>query len=304
MSFSTLALAAVLPVPLRQPALWARLAVVVAGGLLAIALARLAWLLLAGPTLPLDAVAPPAPVQVRADDRASTPIAQWHLFGNAAPLLAGPAIAAPETALRLFLRGTLNESGADEGIAIIADAEGGERAYRVGDALPGGAELTAVQAGRVLLSRSGVTEQLSLPVDTTPGASDGRAPTPAAARRGPGAGSGLSFINPVISTGGPRIDAATRAALPNLEALASQVNVLPVIENGRFAGVRLAVGRDSDLLTRTGLKPTDIVTAVNGIPLDGPQRQQQLLDSLRGSSSVQVTVRRDGKEQKLTVGLQ
>ena len=305
MSLSTLALAAVLPVPLRQPALWARLAVVVAGVLLAIALARLAWLLVAGPTLPLDAVAPPPPPQVAADPRASTPIAQWHLFGNAAPLPTGPAIAAPETALRLFLRGTVNESGADEGIAIIADAEGGERAYRVGDALPGGAELTAVLAGRVLLSRGGVTEQLSLPVDTTPGAADGRPAAPAAAgARGPGAGNGLSFINPVISTGGPRIDAATRAALPNIEALASQVNVLPVIENGRFAGVRLAVGRDSDLLARTGLKPTDIVTAVNGIPLDGPQRQQQLLDSLRGSSSVQVTVRRDGKEQKLTVGLQ
>jgi general secretion pathway protein C len=76
-----------------------------------------------------------------------------------------------------------------------------------------------------------------------------------------------------------------------------------VLENGRFAGVRLSVGRDSELFSRTGLKPTDLITAVNGIPLDGPQRQAELMTSLRGAQSLQLTVRRDGREQQIGVDL-
>jgi general secretion pathway protein C len=306
MSSTAYALALALPAPLRHPALWSRLALAAAGVLLAIALARLAWLLLAGPVLPLDAATPlPAP-SAAASQAPVGSIAQWHLFGDAMPLTRQAAVA-PETQLKLFLRGTLNTDADGEGIAIIADAEGGERAYRAGDALPGGATLTEVHAGRVLLSRDGITEQLSLPLD--PGA--GGAPATTAARApggssviGPGMRPGaLSLINPGISRAGPQIEAATRAALPDLAALASQVQVFPVLENGRFAGVRIAAGRDSDLLSRTGIRPTDIVTAVNGIPLDGPQRQQQLVESLSGGGPVQVTVLRDGKPLQLSVSL-
>ena len=85
--------------------------------------------------------------------------------------------------------------------------------------------------------------------------------------------------------------------------LAKQVQVLPVMENGRMAGVRLAAGRDSDILSRAGLLPTDIVTAVNGIPLDGPQRQAELIANLSKARNAQVTVRRDGKEIQLSIGL-
>src|SRR5690606_17739678 len=113
---------------------------------------------LPAPALHASAQAPPAP------------IAQWHLFGDAMPMQPSQAIDAPETALQLFLRGTVNDAGDGGGYAIISDAEGGEQSYRVGDALPGGATLTAVYAGRVLLQRDGLTEQLSLPVDATPGA--------------------------------------------------------------------------------------------------------------------------------------
>ena len=306
MSSSVLAFALAVPAPLRQQAAWARLALAAAVVLLAIALARLAWLLVAGPVLPLEATAP-LPPPAAAGQAPAGSIAQWHLFGDAMPV-ARQVVAAPETQLRLFLRGTLNTDVDGEGIAIIADAEGGEQAYRAGDALPGGATLTEVHAGRVLLSREGVLEQLSLPLEPV-GAAAATPPRPPGGKDasgviGPGMRPGaLSLINPGISRAGPQIDAATRAALPDLAALASQVQVFPVMENGRFAGVRLATGRDSDLLSRSGIRPTDIVTAVNGIPLDGPQRQQQLLDSLAGGGPVQVTVQRDGKPVQLSVSL-
>ena len=45
------------------------------------------------------------------------------------------------------------------------------------------------------------------------------------------------------------------------------------------------------------------VHAVNGIPLDGPQRQAELMNSLRDARSLQLTVRRDGSEQQIGVDL-
>lgn len=70
-----------------------------------------------------------------------------------------------------------------------------------------------------------------------------------------------------------------------------------------MAGVRLATGRDSDLLSRAGLLPTDVVTQVNGIPLDGPQRSAELMTALKDARTVQITVRRDGKDLQLSIGL-
>jgi general secretion pathway protein C len=107
----------------------------------------------------------------------------------------------------------------------------------------------------------------------------------------------------MIAPGGPNMESIRDATGIDAAALASQVQVFPVLENGRFAGVRLSAGRDSELFERSGLRPTDIVTAVNGIPLDGPQRQSELLESLRDARSLQLTIRRDGREQQVGVDL-
>lgn len=289
-----------------SPVFWARLLALAAAALALWALARLALLLLAGPSIPLQ----PSGFQPLAAEAApaEASIARWKLFGEAGVAidLAALAANAPETALKLTLRGTLNLEDQDQGIAIISDESGRHARYQVGDALPGGARLSAISAGRVLLERNGQTEGLSLPRE------DGSRPVPGA-RPSSGAGAGASagvdrsmpspFINPMIAPGGPDMDSIREATGIDAAELASQVQVFPVLENGRFAGVRLSAGRDSALFERSGLKPTDIVTAVNGIPLDGPQRQSELMNSLRDASSLQLTIRRDGREQQLGVDL-
>jgi general secretion pathway protein C len=130
--------------------------------------------------------------------------------------------------------------------------------------------------------------------------------TPGAPR--PGSGSlpgspGNPFVNPSISFGAPSLESLRTATGTDVAELARQVNVQPVMENGRFAGVRLTVGRDSDILSRTGLRSTDLITAVNGVPLDGPQRQPELMRMLQGARQLNLTIRRDGQVQTLTVGL-
>jgi general secretion pathway protein C len=288
----------------------ARLLTIAVALLVLLAVLRLGFLLLAGPAVPMQpsGFVPASGAAVAATDAG---VARWHLFGESGAAIDLMALAhnAPETSLKLILRGTFNLESHEDGIAIISDEGGEHRRYKVGDELPGGARLEAISAGRVLLSRNGVTEGLSLPRDAqaqVAGAGAGSAapgagaPAPRAPSTAPPV---MPFINPVIASGAPSMESIREATGIDAAALASQVQVFPVLENGRFAGVRLAVGRDSELFSRTGLKPTDILTAVNGIPLDGPQRQSELMSSLRDARSLRLTVRRDGAEQQIGVDL-
>jgi general secretion pathway protein C len=291
----------------------ARGAMIAAGLLAALAGLRLLATLATGPAL-----APVAPVQL-ASAGPDTPapaqsVANWHLFGNAtAPIdLAQLAQAAPATALKLTLRGTLNENAPEGGLAIIGDETGTDRAYRVGDTLPGDARLEGIYAGRVLLSRAGVNESLSLPTETKNSAPTlsgpgvrGADPMLAQSIGGnlPGSATPAPFVAPVVGPMAPSLDSFRNNLGTDPAELAKQVQIFPVIENGRMAGVRLSAGRDSDILARAGLRPSDIVTAVNGIPLDGPQRSAELMATLKDARRVQVTVRRDGQDVQLAIGL-
>ena len=292
----------------RRSALLARMALALAFAACAYALVKLVWLFVGGPTLP-----PVAPIPLDAPATASAQPAQsvaaWHLFGNTQGTvdLAALAQSAPATALNLLLRGTLNENAPEGGIAIIAEGTGPDQAYRVGDMLPGGARLDGIYSGRVLLSRNGGNESLSLLNDASAATAGGNRPAAAVGGRRTGlpgaAAPATPFINPNIATGMPSMESIRANTGVDVTELAKQVQVLPVMENGRMAGVRLAAGRDSDILSRAGLLPTDIVTAVNGIPLDGPQRQGELIANLSKARNAQVTVRRDGKEIQLSIGL-
>jgi len=77
-----------------------------------------------------------------------------------------------------------------------------------------------------------------------------------------------------------------------------------VFENGKIAGARLSGGGQvAALMQKAGIKPTDLITAVNGTALAGLSNPQQFMDNLRNASSLQVTVLRDGKPATLTLDL-
>lgn len=289
---------------------WPRLVMACAALAIAWSAAQVLWLLVAGPTLPEPSSPDPQALPVAPSRGHEVPLSQWHLFGQSSGAvdLAQLAAVAPETALRLFLKGTLNLDAPDGGIAIVADDQGHEQAYRVGDRLPGDAELIGVYASRVLLRRAGVEEGLSLLPDagsasaSAPASGGGAARRPMLSMAPGGAPPVPAFVNPQVYAGAPSLETIRAATNTDVAELAKQVNVIPVLENGRFAGVRLSVGRDSDLLARSGLRSSDLITAVNGIPLD-VQRQAELLATLRSARQFTVTIRRDGQSMDVPVGL-
>jgi len=54
---------------------------------------------------------------------------------------------------------------------------------------------------------------------------------------------------------------------------------------------------------RLGLRPGDLVTAINGTPLDDPARGQEIFGTLGSSSEAHVTVMRNGRQQDLTLNM-
>ena len=70
---------------------------------------------------------------------------------------------APDTRLKLVLRGAFASDDRALSRAIIADPRGKEEHYSVGDALPGNAELSEVHPDKVILKRGGRFETLRLP---------------------------------------------------------------------------------------------------------------------------------------------
>jgi len=265
----------------------------------AVVAVRLAWLLVAGPSLPLEA--PPAQARLQADQR--QPLASLGLFG-AAPAAGTPATSVPVSTSSLRLSGVLAGDDPERGVALIAEGDGAQRHYRVGDSLPGGARLQAVYPDHVQVSRGGASERIDLPRgglrEPARARRDARPVAPAGAAGAVAASGG--FLTAAPSIGRPSLATARAQAAPDLAALAEGANIVPVLDGDRVVGVRLRLS-DPTVLERLGLSAEDVITEVNGIALDGPQRRAELEASLTGGGPVRLTVRRDGVDRQLTIGL-
>src|SRR6185437_15131040 len=77
----------------------------------------------------------------------------------------------------------------------------------------------------------------------------------------------------------------------------------PVFAAGKQQGFRVYPGRDREAFIRLGLRPGDLVTAIDGTPLDDPSRAEQILSTLGASGEAHVTVLRNGQRQDLTLDL-
>lgn len=268
------------------PALEKRLpliASIVFGLLIAWLLAALTWSLLPGPKNATPIYRRTLAVTTAAPAANGAGLAAMHLFGEPA---SGGAVNAPETTLNLTLRGIAAGSHG-ESFAIIA-ASGVGNVYAVGAQLPGGAKVQAIAADHVLLDLNGQLQSLRLP-KTSGGASGGEVMAP----------------EPDVP---PVIYGRTLPATQNLEQLRNEIvqhperlldmmRAMPVMQNGKLEGYRVFPVGNSDAFSKLGLQPGDIVTAVNGMPLDNPAQSMQVLNNIRTSSQVAVTFLRNGQQE-------
>ena len=257
------------------------------------AVARLLWLLLPVPAAGQWRPPPPPVASVAATSSGSNleAIVASHLFGMyQAPTTTESLSAAPETHLNLTLLGILSGSSEHDSRALIGQQAGEEAPYSIGQDVVHGVSLQAIFPDRVILSRNGSLETLRLDKDApskggvNPGVADaGDAPVV-------GGGAGLGQIreqilaDPSKASDYIRVQPATAAA-------------------GGTKGYRIYPGKDRTIFNNAGLRPGDLVTAVNGIQLDDGQKALQTLNDLKGAGSVTVTLERGGQTQTVNVTL-
>ena len=293
---------------------YAERAALICSALLALAalwlLVRLVWLLVPRGAAALD-VAPARAGTAAAGAVPAQSIAKWHLFGDT-PIKRNAGRNAPATTLSLILRGTVAENDPKSGVAVISDPQNGERAFRVGEEVASGARLDAIYPDHVVLVHEGAEEVLNLPRDRNLAPGDIVRPVPATAssRSNPLAAASSAPVAsdaaaPVQRVKAPADWQQTVARLrQNPDELAKRVQIVPVLEGGKLSGVRVSAGADAALLSQIGLRAGDVITSVNGLPVDSFARGEQILAGLKNSASVRVTVQRDGKPVDLSVGLQ
>lgn len=228
-----------------------------------------------------------------------TEIVNWHLFGTStapagtAAAVGGSApIDAPETHLNLVLRGVLSSDDPKEARAIIAEPNGTENFFRVGAALPGGAELKEIYADRIILLRAGRHETLRLPREAMEGA------VSAPGRSGGGA-RGLPTGDPGALLGEYR-----DRMVENPLVLLDLARAVPVpAPGGGITGFRLFPGNKPALFAQLGLQAGDLVKEVNGLALDSAMRGGELMQRLGDSNQIDLRIERAGQEMNLSVAL-
>jgi general secretion pathway protein C len=213
-----------------------------------------------------------------------------QLFGQAEVATpSGDGSDAPPTSMALVLTGVLANSDPKTGIAILGESAATAKVFMIGDMVPGGARLNAVYPDRVVLERAGALESLLLPQQRAAMmASAPAAPMPA---QRPTAGD-VQIL-----------DRMRRMIESDPGMIGDVMRPQPVFAEGKQRGYRVYPGRNRAAFSRLGLRPGDLVTAINGTPLDDPARGNEIFSTLGSSAQARVTVMRSGREQELVLDM-
>jgi general secretion pathway protein C len=160
--------------------------------------------------------------------------------------------------------------------------------YSVGENV-NGASLHSVYLDHVILNRTGVLETLLLP--RLMSSTNGHMSAPHKPGPDPRATAALDNIRRMVQQDPGILDQVMRT-------VASYDNVA-----GKLRGFRAYPGKNRAIFAKLGLKPGDLVTAINGTQLDDPQHSQEVFNTIQTSDTVNVTVERGGQKQELSLNI-
>lgn len=281
-------------IPHRRVALALQALLLVAGAML---LARISWLLVPV-TPPPFAWQPMVVATGTASDDGLGEARDVALFGQlVAPTttVVRPTVDAPKTTLSLKLTGIVASDEEGRGAAIIEN-KGKQATYGIGEQVDGTtATVRRVMRDRVILMNSGKEETLMLDGEEYRRADVG--------------------VAPVATTQSPRATTAATSQLQDMRRelranptaamnhLSDYLRVSPVRDGEGLQGWRVNPGRDPQVFSAVGLKPNDLVIAMNGTDLTNLQQAMGVINQLGQMDEVALTVLRDGQQYEVNFAL-
>jgi len=221
------------------------------------------------------------------------PPAAGGLFGTAGSAESGASTSAPDTNLNLSLTGVIAADDPSIALAFIRVAGGSEKSYSIDEQVAGGAVVKEIYQDRVILSRNGRFETLRMPqkfsgIVLQDSSTEKLAPTNKA-----------NTIQSTIPV--EEVQKYKQKLLSSPNELAGLIRQRPVRRNGKIIGYRLFPGSDRDLFKRLGLKPGDIITSINDLPLTDPSSAMQLYGQLPSMSQLNIKLDRGGQPMDLSL---
>jgi general secretion pathway protein C len=194
---------------------------------------------------------------------------------------------APANTLTLELQGLIASSDERIAHAIIGDSSGQQHLYFLRAAVPGGAVVASILPDRVILDRGGQLEALILPRTRNPNTLVGDS--------SPSFPGGSSTAN---ST--PLSVMAEEQPVARSVRLADIMMSRPHLQRGEFRGVEVYPGEQATQFSNLGLKPGDVVTAIDGRPLTSSNAAAPF-EGVAASTSLTLTLERQGKARTLRI---
>ena len=224
-------------------------------------------------------------------------IAQRNLF-NTNPETVAPAQTInvddlKETDLKLKLWGTVAGEGR-RAYAVIEDTKTREQSlYRTGDSIQD-ATLKMILRQKVVLS---VNEQDEILGMEEPGSVKRGGALPRVARQQDASPPKMpvSSYPRQLTLKSDQIE----SALENVDQLMEQARIRPHIEEGQPAGISITGIKPNTVFRKMRLRNGDIITGVNGAPIESVEDAMKVFGDLSSSSEIQLEIKRRGRTRTL-----
>jgi general secretion pathway protein C len=197
-----------------------------------------------------------------------------------------------ETDLKLKLWGTVTGQGR-QAYAVIEDTKTRQQnLYRTGDAVQN-ATVKMILRQKVVLNVDNRDEVLGM---EEIGVANERKESPMVARSTNAPPKlPVSSYPRQLTLEGDQI----QNALENLDQLMDQAQIRPHIEDGRPAGISITGIKPNTVFRKMRLRNGDIITGVNGTPIDSVDDAMRIFGDLKSASELQVEIQRRGQKRVL-----
>ena len=89
------------------------------------------------------------------------------------------------------------------------------------------------------------------------------------------------------------------SALQNIGQLMDQATIRPHIEDGRSAGISITGIKPNAIFRKMRLRNGDVITGVNGRPIESVEDAVNIFDDLTSSSEIKIDIKRRGRQQTI-----
>lgn len=291
-------------------------------------LAQMVWVLMPQPSVEEPSIARPNNLAFSTNNNSElgavdiSSLKSLELFGKPGALVEPVVIDipdeidAPETQLKLVLRGVAPSEQEASANAIIADGSRQELFFPEQELTigPRGVKLKQVKVDRVILDNNGKLETLMLYQEgdfkntgRRTVAQNNRRPArpirnrPPVVTDEPGADPSRStqeFVSGLRPDQNQLVPSAAQ-----IKSIDDVIGISMYREGGQLIGFRIRPKRNRQIFDELGLQPNDVVTAVNNVGLNNTSQAMELYRSLGQTTQVSLEILRDGSTVNVDINL-